>query len=80
MMEKTNVISITTNSNSPYVPVWEKYALTVEEAAEYFGIGKGRIRTLAANNPDSDFLLHIGSHIKIKRKEFEQFMKNIHEL
>ena len=26
-----------TNTTKPYVPVWEKYALTIYEAAEYFG-------------------------------------------
>lgn len=35
-----------TNTTKPYVPVWEKYALTIYEAAEYFGIGEHRLRTL----------------------------------
>ena len=28
------------------VPIWEKYALTIAEAARYFGIGENRIREL----------------------------------
>lgn len=28
------------------VPVWEKYSLTLEEAAEYFGIGTTKLREL----------------------------------
>jgi len=37
-----------TNTTKPYVPVWEKYALTIYEAAEYFGIGEHRLRTFGA--------------------------------
>ena len=28
-------------------PVWEKYALTVSEAAAYFGIGEKKLRSIA---------------------------------
>ena len=28
------------------VPIWEKYMLTVDEAAQYFGIGEKKIRML----------------------------------
>ena len=28
--------------NNNDVPIWEKYTLTIEEAAKYFRIGKGR--------------------------------------
>ena len=29
------------------VPIWEKYTLTVEEAARYFRIGENKLRRMA---------------------------------
>lgn len=43
-------MSDTNTTTKPYVPVWEKYALTIYEAAEYFGIGEHRLRTLIREN------------------------------
>ena len=56
------------------IPIWPKYTLSIEEAAEYFRIGQGRLRELAAENPNADFLLSNGNRIQIKRKLFEQFI------
>lgn len=73
-MEDTNITS------KPYVPVWEKYALTIYEAAEYFGIGEHRLRTLVKENRQADFVLWIGVKVEIKRKLFEEFLNNINAL
>lgn len=56
------------------IPVWEKYTLSVEEAADYFRIGQKRLRQLVADNPDADFVLQVGNRILIKRKLFEQYI------
>lgn len=64
----------------PYVPVWEKYALTIYEAAEYFGIGEQRLRTIVKENKQADFLLWIGIKVEIKRKLFEQFLNETNAL
>lgn len=56
------------------VPVWEKYSLNIEEAAAYFGIGEKRIRRIVAEHEGADFLLEIGSHKRIKRVQFEDFL------
>ena len=56
------------------IPIWQKYTLSIDEAAEYFRIGQGRLRELAAENPNADFLLSNGNRIQIKRKLFEQFI------
>lgn len=37
----------------PFVPVWEKAALTFEEASAYTGIGINRLRELAKEHPSS---------------------------
>lgn len=69
-----------TNTTKPYVPVWEKYALTIYEAAEYFGIGEHRLRTLVRENRQADFVLWIGVKVEIKRKLFEKFLNEINAL
>lgn len=69
-----------TNTTKPYVPVWEKYALTIYEAAEYFGIGEHRLRTLVRENRQADFVLWIGVKVEIKRELFEKFLNGINAL
>ncbi|MCI8532047.1 MAG: helix-turn-helix domain-containing protein [Lachnospiraceae bacterium] len=56
------------------VPIWYKYTLTIEEAAEYFRIGQNRLRQLVADNPDADYVLMIGNRVQIKRKLFEAYI------
>ncbi len=56
------------------IPIWQKYTLSIEEAAEYFRIGQRRLRELAAENPDADFLLSNGNRVQIKRKLFEKYI------
>ena len=56
------------------VPVWEKYSLSIEEAAVYFRIGENNIRNIINQNPDADFWFWNGNRKQIKRKLFEQYM------
>ena len=49
------------------VPIWEKYTLTVEEAAKYFRIGEGRLRQLIADYPNAEYLIYNGNRAQIKR-------------
>ena len=56
------------------VPVWERYTLTVEEAAQYFHIGENKLRQIVKDNTDADYILQIGNRILIKRKKFEQYI------
>ncbi len=54
------------------IPIWEKYTLTVEEASRYFRIGENKIRKLAEENPNANWLIMNGNRIQIKRKQFEK--------
>jgi hypothetical protein len=56
------------------MPFWEKYTLTIREAAEYFHIGEKKMRRIAEENIDSDFVVMNGNRIMIKRKCFEQYI------
>ncbi|WP_295081071.1 excisionase [Ruminococcus sp.] len=56
------------------IPVWERYALTVNEAAEYYHIGESKLRRIAEENPDADFIIMNGNRVLFKRIKFERFL------
>ena len=56
------------------IPLWQRYSLSRPEAAKYFGIGETRLYQIVAEHPGADFILEIGSHVKIKRVLFERFL------
>lgn len=60
-----------------FVPIWEKYSLTIEEAAAYFRIGENSIRDIIKDNPDADFWFMNGNRKQIKRKLFEKYMDSL---
>lgn len=62
---------------SKEVPIWEKYTLTIEEAAKYFRIGEKKLRKIVEDNPQADYLLQNGNRIQIKRKQFERLIDKI---
>ena len=62
------------NHTEKTIPVWKKYSLNVSEAAEYYGIGEKRLRQIAGENEEADFILEVGSHIRFKRKLFEDYL------
>ena len=56
------------------VPIWEKYTLTIREAARYFNIGEKRLRRIVDENPNADFVVMNGNRVMIKRKIFEKYI------
>ena len=61
-------------NNNLDVPIWEKYTLTIEEAAKYFRIGESKLRKLAEENLNAGWVLMNGNRIQIERKKFEQLI------
>ena len=55
------------------VPLWERTTLTIEEAAEYSGIGRNKLRQLT-DERNCDFVLWNGSKRLIKRKKLDEFL------
>lgn len=62
-----------------FVPVWEKCALTIDEAAEYSNIGKNKLSELL-RNPRCSFVLYVGRKKLVKRKEFEEYLSKCIEI
>lgn len=56
------------------VPLWKKMNLTVEEAAEYSGIGVSKIKEIS-NQKNCPFVLWNGTKRLIKRKQFEDYLE-----
>lgn len=56
------------------IPIWQKFALTINEAVEYFGIGEKKLRKLLEEYFDSGFVLQNGTKSLIKRAKFEEFL------
>lgn len=57
-----------------YVPLWKRYALTVTEAAALYHIGESKLRMIADEHPEADFIIMNGNRILIKRQKFEEFL------
>ena len=55
------------------LPLSEKYALTIKEAAIYFNIGNKKLRRLAEENLGR-FAVESGNRYLIIRPKFEQFL------
>ena len=53
------------------VPIWEKYALSVTEAAQYFSICENKLRNHINEHKSAKYVIWSGSHALIKRKMFE---------
>ena len=65
--------SVMTN-NVQAVPIHEKLALTIREAAEYSNIGINKIDEML-RTPNCPFVLFVGKKL-VKRKEFEEFISS----
>lgn len=59
------------------VPIWEKYTLTIEEAAKYFRVGEKKLRKLAEDNPNANWLIMNGNRIQIKCRQFEKIIDSL---
>ena len=59
------------------IPFWEKYTLSIEEAAAYFRIGENKLRKIVSENPNADFILWNNTRAQIKRKKFADYIDSI---
>ena len=59
------------------IHIWERYTLTIEEASKYFRIGENKLRRLAEENKNANWLIMNGNRIQIKRKKFEKIIDTL---
>ncbi|MBP3783488.1 MAG: hypothetical protein J6I68_09595 [Butyrivibrio sp.] len=57
------------------VPIKDKVALTIREAAEYSNIGINKLESLL-RSPRCPFVLYVGKKKLVKRKEFEKYISD----
>ena len=61
------------------VPIWEKCNLTIEEAAEYSGIGRNKLRQLS-DDDRCPFVLWVGNKRLIKRRQLDEYMERMYSI
>lgn len=57
------------------VPIHLKTTLTIREAAKYSNIGINKIDSML-KQPNCPFVLFVGKKKLVKRREFEEFIRN----
>ena len=72
--EKPESESITNESQNKNIPICDKYALTIREAAAYFNIGIKKMRRLAEDNLGR-FSFENGNRYLIIRAKFERHLE-----
>ncbi len=73
MNEEKSIIEDRGSSKGERVPIYQKLALTIREAAEYSNIGINKIDAML-KQPNCPFVLYIGTRKLVKRKEFERYI------
>ncbi len=58
----------------------QKLCLSIEEAAAYSMLGENRIRKIIDEDQTIDWVLYVGSWIRIKRPQFEEWLARQHFL
>lgn len=62
------------------IPIWNKYLLSIEEAASYFHIGVNKMHRLVSQNTNAPWVLWNSNRAMIKRKTFENYIERINAL
>lgn len=61
------------------VPLWERAALTLEEASAYTGIGINKLRQMS-NAKNCDYLIWVGNRRMLKRKKLDEFLEGTYSV
>ena len=59
------------------IPFSERYCLTINEAAAYFGVGQKRMRKLVIDNVGTDAVIQNGVKYLVKRQKFEEIFSKL---
>ena len=61
------------------VPIWVKPYLTIDEAAEYTGIGRDKLYEMTSL-ADCPFVLWVGNRRMIKRRIFDEYIEQMYSI
>lgn len=67
-------------SKNNIVPLWLRYALTLSEAAQYFGIGERKLQQIADENRDTGFVIYNGVKLLFKREKFAEWLNEVNAI
>lgn len=56
------------------IPYNQKICISIEDAAKYSLIGEQRLRKIIEEDKTLDWVLYVGSRVRIKRVVFEQWV------
>ena len=65
---------------SEVVTLDSKVLLNIKEASDLFGTGQHRLREIVREDYGNKYHLMLGRTIKIKRKQFEEFINNVEQI
>ena len=68
------------NVKTNEVPLWKKYALTLSEAAQYFGIGERKLQQIADENRDTGIVIYNGVKLLLKKKKFTEWLNEVNSI
>lgn len=57
------------------IPTWKKLNMTINEAAEYSGIGIHKLYELT-DDPDCSFVLRVGLRRLVNKRRFDEFIES----
>lgn len=58
----------------------EKYLLSIKEASKRYGIGEHRLRQIISEDYECRYHLMVGRVIRIKGKQFEEYLAMVKEI
>ena len=62
------------------VLLWKKYALTLSEAAQYFGIVERKLQQIADDNRDTGIVIYNGVKLLFKRERFSEWLNEVNSI
>ena len=65
---------------SAVISVDNEVLLNIKEASDLFGSGQHRLREIVREDYGNKYHLMLGRTIKIKRKQFEEFIGNVEQI
>ena len=77
---ETRVRSLGGFMDNKKIALENKVLLNIKEASDLFGIGQHRLREIVHDDYENRYHLMLGRTIKIKRKQFEEYIGQVEQI